>query len=219
MLAQVLPIPAGDVRATTSASISCLKRRNIAQHPARATSKDRKLSQPRFLTALWSHSLLVATLYLGTSAHAVTVIGHVVGVADGDTITVLDAQRHQHKVRLGGIDAPEKTQAFGQHSKASLSRLVFQKDVHIEYDKRDRYGRIIGRVMVQPPDCTGCPMTLDVGVAQLTDGLAWWYRKYAKDQSADDRRRYESLEQKARARRVGLWQGQGAIPPWEWRRR
>lgn len=65
-------------------------------------------------------------------------VGYVVGVADGDTITVLDAERQQHKIRLMGIDAPEKAQAFGDRSKTNLSRLVFNKDVRVEWNKRDR---------------------------------------------------------------------------------
>ena len=72
--------------------------------------------------------------------HAETLTGYVVSVADGDTITVLDADRQQHKIRLGGIDAPEKAQPFGQRSKENLSRMVFNKEVLVNWDKRDRYG-------------------------------------------------------------------------------
>jgi endonuclease YncB( thermonuclease family) len=151
-------------------------------------------------------------------AHADTLTGRVVGVADGDTITVLDADRQQHKIRLGGIDAPEKAQPFGQRSKENLSRMVFNKEVRVDWTKRDRYQRIVGKVWVQPSDCPTCPMTLDAGQAQLAAGMAWWYRKYAKEQSAEDRGRYESEEQEARARRVGLWRDADPVPPWEWRR-
>lgn len=85
--------------------------------------------------------------------------------------------------------------------------------------KRDRYGRIVGKVWVQPESCPSCPMTLDAGHAQLTVGLAWWYRKYANEQSPQDRGAYEFSEQEARANRVGLWSEPDPIPPWEWRRR
>ena len=71
-------------------------------------------------------------------------LGRVVAVADGDTITVLGADRQQHKIRLQGIDAPERTQPFGERSKQSLSRMVFERDVRIKWDKRDRYRRIVG---------------------------------------------------------------------------
>jgi endonuclease YncB( thermonuclease family) len=130
---------------------------------------------------------------------------------------VLDGDRQQVKVRLAGIDAPEKAQPFGQRSKENLSRLVFKKEVRVEWQKRDRYDRILGKVMIQPSDCPTCPKTLDAGQAQLSVGLAWWYRKYAREQSPEDRGRYESEEQEARARRVGLWQDPAPIPPWEWR--
>ena len=161
----------------------------------------------------------IALGYVAITAHADTLTGRVVGVADGDTIAVLDADRQQHKIRLGGIDAPEKAQPFGQRSKENLSRLVFNKDVRVEWEKRDRYKRIVGKVWVQPADCPTCPMTLDAGQAQLAAGMAWWYRKYAKEQSPEDRGRYESEEQEARARRVGLWGDVNPVPPWEWRRR
>lgn len=177
------------------------------------------MSRPAFLTTRCSHSLVIAALLLAISTYAVTLTGRVVDVADGDTITVLDAQRQEHKIRLGGIDAPEKAQPFGQRSKVSLAQLVFDRDVRVEYEKRDRYGRIIGKVMMQPSDCTRCPMTVDAGLAQLTVGLAWWYRKYAKEQSPEDRERYESEEQEARSRRIGLWQDLNVVAPWEWRRR
>jgi endonuclease YncB( thermonuclease family) len=139
--------------------------------------------------------------------------------ADGDTITVLDSRRQQHKIRLAGIDAPEKAQPYGQRSKENLSRLVFGKDVRVDWNKRDRYGRTVGKVWVQPPDCPRCGPTLDAGQAQLAAGMAWWYRKYAGDQSAEDRGRYEFEENEARVRRVGLWQDPDPVPPWDWRRR
>ena len=161
-------------------------------------------------------TLLLLTLSIG--AHADTITGRVVGVADGDTVTVLDADKVQHKIRLAGIDAPEKAQAFGNRSKQNLSDLVFGKDVRVDWDKRDRYGRIVGKVMVQPSDCLTCPMTLDTGLAQLSVGLAWWYRAYAKEQSPQDRGAYELSEQEAKAKRVGLWRDPEPVPPWDFRK-
>jgi endonuclease YncB( thermonuclease family) len=113
----------------------------------------------------WVVLLLVLT---SRGAVATTLEGRVVGVADGDTVTVLDADRQQHKIRLGGIDAPEKAQPFGQKSKENLSRMVFGKDVRVEWKKRDKYKRIVGKVWVQPESCPTCPMTLDAGHAQIT---------------------------------------------------
>ena len=163
--------------------------------------------------------LAVVLLLIASATQATTLLGRVIGVADGDSVTVLDGNLEQHKVRLQGIDAPEKAQPFGQWSKENLSRLVFDKAVLVEWSKRDRYGRIIGKVWVQPVDCTTCPTTLDAGHAQITVGLAWWYRKYAGEQSPEDRGAYESSEQEARAKRVGLWSHPDPVPPWEWRRR
>jgi endonuclease YncB( thermonuclease family) len=152
------------------------------------------------------------------AAQAATLTGRVVAVADGDSVTVLDAGKVRHKVRLAAIDAPEKGQAFGNRSKQHLSDLVFQKEVSVQWRKRDRYGRIVGKLMVQSPDCPLCPKNLDAGQAQLSVGLAWWYRKHANEQSPSDRGRYESEESEARARRVGLWRDPAPVPPWEFRR-
>jgi len=133
---------------------------------------------------------------------------------------VLDANRQQHKIRLAGIDAPEKAQPFGQRSKQSMAALVFGKEVDVQWRKHDRYQRIIGKVMVTNLNCrtTLCPRTLDTGLAQITAGLAWWYQKYAKDQSAEDAGRYEFAEHEARAKRAGLWADAHPIPPWHWRK-
>ncbi|HEX7962508.1 MAG TPA: thermonuclease family protein [Terriglobales bacterium] len=120
-------------------------------------------------------------------------------MTDGDTITVIDAVNVQNKVRLMGIDAPEKKQAFGNRSKQHLSYLVYDKPVSIEWTKHDRYGRIVGKVMVSPPEAcpqlqTDCPKTLDAGLAQITVGLAWHYKQYAKEHTEEDRARYALAE-------------------------
>ncbi len=162
--------------------------------------------------------LIVVLTALTSAAHTATLTGRVVAVADGDSVTVLDDDKVRHKVRLAAIDAPEKGQAFSNRSKQHLSGLVFQQEVAVHWRKRDRYGRIVGKVMVQSPDCPRCPKNLDAGQAQLSVGLAWWYRRHAHEQSPDDRGRYESEEAEARARRVGLWRDPAPVPPWEFRR-
>ncbi|EXI85599.1 MAG: Thermonuclease precursor [Candidatus Accumulibacter regalis] len=170
----------------------------------------------RRLATLLSCLLLLFIL----PTQAATLTGTVVSIADGDTITVLDADREQHKIRIAGVDCPEKAQPFGQRSKQSMSALVFGKEVDVQWNKRDRYRRIIGKVMVAAPSCraTLCPKTLDAGLTQLTLGLAWRYRKYAKDQSSEDAGRYEFAEQEAREKRVGLWADRHPVPPWDWRK-
>lgn len=144
------------------------------------------------------------------TASAEVVTGRVVGVADGDTITVLDAQNTPHKVRLAGIDAPESKQPFGARSKQSLSDLVAGQTVTVETDKRDRYGRLVGKVIVAG---------LDANLAQLHRGMAWFYRQYENELTSEDRRLYDEAETRARQQRTGLWTDPEPTPPWEWRRR
>jgi endonuclease YncB( thermonuclease family) len=161
---------------------------------------------PRLLVGL---IFLLGLVYSSsvTSVSAANILEDtVVHIADGDTITVLYSDKVQQRVRISGIDAPEKGQPFGNASRKLIVELVAQKDVRVEFDKYDRYGRIVGKVLVTPPYCPTCGKTLDVGLAQITTGMAWWYRKYAHEQSTEDQGRYEFAEQEARAKRVGLWQ-------------
>jgi len=160
--------------------------------------------------------LLIPTTFSHSAASVLE--GTVVKVADGDAITVLDSDKVQHRVRVAGIDAPEKGQPFGNASRKRLVNLVARKEVRVEFDKHDRYGRIVGKVWVTPIDCPTCGKTLDVGLAQITAGMAWWYRKYAKEQSREDQGRYEFAEQEAKTKRVGLWQDKNPQPPWEFRK-
>jgi endonuclease YncB( thermonuclease family) len=142
------------------------------------------------------------------TCNAATIEGRVVGIADGDTITVLDADKTQHKIRLAGIDAPEKKQPFGQRSKESLSELVFSKTVKVETDKRDKYGREVGKVMVGE---------MDANLAQVQRGMAWHYKAYEREQSVIDRKVYADAENEASAARRGLWADVAPVSPWEFR--
>ena len=157
-----------------------------------------------------SVKLLLLALLLATSAQAATITGTVVSVADGDTVTVLDATKKQHKIRLTGIDAPEKMQPYGRRSKSSLSDMVYLKQVTVETDKKDRYGRNLGKVLIDGKDAN---------LMQIERGMAWWYRAYKKDQSASDRRLYEAAEATAKAKKAGLWADAKPVAPWEFRRR
>ncbi len=161
--------------------------------------------------------VLPAILVLWSSLVLADIEGRVVGVADGDTITVL-AGKTQHKVRLSGIDAPEKSQPYGNASKQSLSDLVYGKEARVETTKKDRYGRDIGKVWVQPVSCPTCGKTLDANLTQLTVGMAWWYRYYAREQPEEDRGRYEFAELEAKAKKAGLWRDPNPVPPWDWRK-
>ena len=135
--------------------------------------------------------------------------GRVVGVSDGDTITVLDAGKAQHTVRLGGIDAPERAQPYGTVAKQTLSALVFDRRVEARCWKRDRYGREV---------CSVFAGTSDVGLAMLRDGVAWHYKEFEREQSAEERAEYARVEADARFAGRGLWREPGAIPPWQWRK-
>lgn len=139
---------------------------------------------------------------------AADVTGRVVRVADGDTVTVLDAGQVQHKIRLAGIDAPEKKQAYGEKSRESLEELVAGRTVVVEFTKRDRYGRRVGRLLLD---------RLDVNLMQISRGMAWHYKAYAREQRASDQRAYAEAETEARRARIGLWRDDEPTPPWDFR--
>ncbi|HWV39880.1 MAG TPA: thermonuclease family protein, partial [Vulgatibacter sp.] len=106
-----------------------------------------------------------------------------------------------------------------QRSREHLSDLVFRKDVRVEWTKRDHWGRILGKVLVADPACEREPCELvDANLAQVRAGMAWWYRQYAKEQPAADRRAYADAEGESRAARRGLWADPSPTPPWQWRR-
>jgi endonuclease YncB( thermonuclease family) len=159
----------------------------------------------KFLTFLF---LLLNLVVCGVGAETM-LEGRVVAVADGDTLTVLDAQKKTHKIRLLGIDAPEKAQAFGLKSKESLSGLAFQKQVQVRSSKKDRYGRTVGQVFVG---------NMDVCLEQVKLGMAWHYKTYQREQTPEDRVLYDRAESQAREQRVGLWQDPSPIEPSAFRR-
>jgi len=120
-------------------------------------------------------SLLVSLLFLATPVFA-DFSGQVVSVLDGDTIEILHNQ-HTERIRLNGIDCPEKGQAFGKRAKQAASELVFGKDVTLQTFGKDKYGRTIADVFL-PPD------GINVNRLLVKDGWCWWYRKYAPGDSA-----------------------------------
>lgn len=142
------------------------------------------------------------------TAVCVSIAGKVVGVADGDTITVLDDENTQHKIRLQGIDAPEKGQPFGNVSKQNLSSLVFGKIVDVECDKLDRYGRLVAKVSIDG---------VDVGLEQIRAGLAWHYKQYQNEQSKPDQKLYAEAEISAKNAKAGLWKDAQPVAPWNFR--
>ena len=155
-----------------------------------------RLVIPAFLLTFWFALSCVA---------AGTLSGRVVAVSDGDTLTLLTADKQQVKVRLAEIDTPEKRQPFGSRSRQALADKVFGKDVTVVVREKDRYGRTVGRIYLDGRD---------INAELVAEGYAWVYRQYAKDQ------RLFQLEDEARALKRGLWALPEADrqPPWEWRR-
>ena len=150
-------------------------------------------------------ALLVAFACLAWSAGAFAdFTGKVVRVLDGDTLEALK-DGAAVRVRLYGIDAPEKGQAFGKRAKQYAAELVFGKTVKVREKDRDRYGRTVGEVFLED----GRNLSREL----VRAGLAWWYRRYAPKDAE-----LETLERKAREARAGLWADADPVPPWEWRK-
>lgn len=150
------------------------------------------------------HTALLVLFVLVSVSEAFAFTGPVVSVIDGDTIEVLHNQ-HPERIRLHGIDCPEKGQAYGNKAKQATSALVFGKEVTLQTHGKERYGRTIADVLLA--DGT------NVNHELVKDGWCWWYRKYApKDIEL------KTLEEQARQSKKGLWGERAPVPPWEWRR-
>ncbi|HWL69449.1 MAG TPA: thermonuclease family protein [Geminicoccus sp.] len=149
--------------------------------------------------------LLLALSLFVHPALATELRGLVVGVHDGDTLTLLTPEKQQVKVRLAEIDTPESRQPYGTRARQALADLAFRQQVRVVVVDTDRYGRTVGRVFVG---------ATDVNAALVRQGAAWVYRQYAHDPAL------RVLEQAARNDRRGLWALPEAerVPPWEWRR-
>lgn len=152
----------------------------------------------------WGFLLVSILLASPIESMSADFTGSVVSVLDGDTIKVLH-NSHAERIRLHGIDCPEKGQPYGNRAKHAASALVFGKEVTVQTHGLDRYGRTIGDVML--PDGTNVNHELVKG------GWCWWYRKYAPDNS-----RLERLEQDAREAKKGLWADPAPVPPWVYRK-
>ena len=160
------------------------------------------------MSARWIKLLVLVLCLFQGAVRAEDYAGRIVGVIDGDTVDLLTDAKVLIRVRLSGIDAPEKKQAFGNVSKKALSDLAFDRRVVVVASKHDRYGRLIGKVMVAGVDA-------NLQMVQL--GLAWHFKKYEKEQAFEDRQRYADAELKARARHAGLWTDKDPIAPWDFR--
>jgi endonuclease YncB( thermonuclease family) len=127
----------------------------------------------------------------------------VVGVYDGDTVTCLDENNQQQKVRLAEIDAPESGQDFGKVSREALAAMVFGRTVEVTDQGRDRYGRWIANLSVDG---------IDVNRQMVASGNAWHYAAYSKDPSLAE------AQKQAQAQHLGLWAQDNPMPPWDYRK-
>lgn len=162
------------------------------------------------------YAAFIAAFFWATPAAAEQFDAKVIGVADGDTLTVLfvDGQtKTPRRVRLSGIDAPEKAQAFGAVAREQMSRLAFGRVGHLDCRATDQYGRSVCMVRVDG---------VDVGMRMIELGLAWHYKRYASSQPREEAASYAMAESAARAAKAGLWRDLGTaaapVPPWDWRR-
>lgn len=153
-------------------------------------------------------ALLLLLFFLSAFAHADVIKGKVVGVVDGDTITVMLPDGSQSQVRLAGIDAPEKDQVSGMEARAFLTSLVLGKSIRVEFSKRDQYGRIVGKALLN---------ARDINLEMVKAGFAWHYRQHESEQSEEDRRLYAAAEAEAKQVVKGLWSDSSPVPPWDFR--
>lgn len=130
--------------------------------------------------------------------------GKVISIADGDTLTILDKDKRQHKIRLASIDAPEKSQDFGNVSKKSLSDMCYGRIASVLVKDKDKYNRSVGVV-----SCDG----LEANLEQVKRGMAWVYKKYASE------RKYFEAEEEAKSAKIGIWSGVDLVPAWEFRKK
>ena len=133
-----------------------------------------------------------------------TIFGDVSYVPDGDTIHI-EKNFKKFKIRLYGIDCPEIRQLGGVSAKKRVKELISNKKVKVESKGYDRYGRVIGKVFVQG--------NIDLGLVLVSEGLCWWYKKYAKNNLV-----LSVAESNARKKKVGVWSLNKPLPPWEWRK-
>ena len=164
----------------------------------------------RMLAVALTLFMVLLTAHKLSAAHEATheLRGRIIRVFDGDTVTLQENGGFQTSIRLAGIDAPENKMAYGVEAQAYLARLVINKEVVAIARKQDRYGRTVATVFLE---------TDDVNLSMLKAGMAWHYKKYENEQSVIEAHSYARMEFNARNKRIGLWQYDSPMPPWEWR--
>lgn len=149
-------------------------------------------------------TILILFAFMPLILFSQVLTGRVVKIADGDTFTLLVNGNEQVKIRLDGIDAPEKGQAYGNKAKEYLSGMIWGEPVTVNVKSKDRYGRSIGKVST--------PTISDVNLEMIRAGYAWLYRDYNNDKT------YTAAENQARKNMRGLWQDKNPIRPQDFRK-
>ena len=137
-------------------------------------------------------------------------------VVDGDTVHVIDKAGKKFKVRLTGIDAPEKNQPYGLASTYKLTEILINKLVLLKSKPNngkpytiDRYKRVLAKIILDGRD---------INLSQVLRGYAWHFKRYQKQQSPSDRELYSEAEIDAKKNELGLWGEKNPIAPWKWRK-
>jgi len=151
---------------------------------------------------LWS--VLVFAACSCTAPQQKKELAWVVNIADGDTFTLLYTDKSKVKVRLYGIDTPERGQDFGTAARNALGEMLKGHLVSLQKKDKDRYGRTVAVAFRDDGLC--------INEEMLRLGYAWHYSEYDKNPD------WKELEQQARKKKIGLWAGANQTPPWEWRK-
>lgn len=159
----------------------------------------------------WLSKIAASCCVLFFSLHVVAevVSGTVVAVHDGDTIT-LKTNSEEKKIRLASIDAPELNQAYGAEARNMLKGLVLGKQVQVDFSKKDKYSRLVGKVILNSDD---------INLKQVQLGAAWVYREYLKEMPVKERTLYLEAEAQSKAAAAGLWKEADVVEPWIWRKK
>lgn len=154
--------------------------------------------------------LSVGNVFVGHlhAANKNIIYAKVIGISDGDTITVLTESNTQLKVRLASIDAPERSQDFGMKSRQYLANQIFGKTITIKTRGLDKYQRTFGIIFLEDQD---------INELMINHGYAWFYRRYINAQPQEEYFRYDAAEESAKSQKLGLWEAPNPIPPWEYR--
>ena len=159
-------------------------------------------------TLLADNTVTVALTDTISQTYTCNLEGKVIKVSDGDTITVLDSGKTQYKVRLAGIDAPEKKQDFGNAARKALAGKIAGQEVCVAWHKKDKYRRLVGNVLYDGQS---------VNLQMVQEGFAWHYKKYANEQTSEEQEVFAATERNARLAVIGLWSQPDPVPPWDWR--